>query len=621
MADADNKNEKENTTSNKEKVKKDKENEKLKTSTENKGKTDSSTPKKDSDIPEAVDSKDDTKHDNFDKASDTKDENTEHVDTKANDTDVDNVNTNADKEQTTDVKTSKKDNKAGKSSDKASTKVGESSVGSVPVTKLVQSHYKTHTKSTLPHVLTEYGLEDKEHPKKEKRKRRKKKIEVASDTEDDEKSRRKAKDDHFRNMFGNVRETDNYYAEYIDFLEQKVVQQRQKALREKEEAERLRILKLEEECEETVTKVPEVPPPPEPEKQRRRFVRRLERIELKHDDTFLRNIPKTDTARIIALQDKLRKEGKFKSQCDVDKFWDDIRKPHVFYEHFKVKKRDAVAYDLSDDDQQGSHENIEALPGPEMAPRSLSHISEASKDRDSWAITQKFGTSHGPKTPHSGRKRKDSTQMAKEAAVDLEKRCPKLEMPPLACFSLKLGEKPPDPEEITRKLELKAREKSRKKFQRKLNKMYQMAMTNTAAANRIMAQHGNITDILDGAGLRDLLAVFDEPYPTLEDYYRDIADPSRAMEDHPGIDRQSIGSRSQPSTRQSSAASRKLTPISDTSSSKSRKKRKSPKMIELTPPLPLSYNEMTSKEKTMEPKCMSTLWTNYMHAGKSVFSQ
>jgi hypothetical protein len=36
-----------------------------------------------------------------------------------------------------------------------------------------------------------------------------------------------------------------------------------------------------------------------------------------------------------------------------------------------------------------------------MAPRSLSHISEASKDRDSWAITQKFGTSHGPKTPHS----------------------------------------------------------------------------------------------------------------------------------------------------------------------------------------------------------------------------
>jgi hypothetical protein len=48
-------------------------------------------------------------------------------------------------------------------------------------------------------------------------------------------------------MFGNVRETDNYYAEYIDFLEQKVVQQRQKALREKEEAERLRILKLEEE--------------------------------------------------------------------------------------------------------------------------------------------------------------------------------------------------------------------------------------------------------------------------------------------------------------------------------------------------------------------------------------
>ena len=64
---------------------------------------------------------------------------------------------------------------------------------------------------------------------------------------------------------------------------------------------------------------------------------------------------------------------------------------------------DAGPLDFSDDndEQPGSYEEIEALPGPEMAPRSLSHISEASRDRESWAITQKFGTSHGPKTPKS----------------------------------------------------------------------------------------------------------------------------------------------------------------------------------------------------------------------------
>ena len=30
----------------------------------------------------------------------------------------------------------------------------------------MKTHYKTFTKTTLPHVLTEYGLEDKEHIEK-----------------------------------------------------------------------------------------------------------------------------------------------------------------------------------------------------------------------------------------------------------------------------------------------------------------------------------------------------------------------------------------------------------------------------------------------------------------------
>ena len=38
--------------------------------------------------------------------------------------------------------------------------------------------------------------------------------------------------------------------------------------------------------------------------------------------------------------------------------------------------------------------------------------------------------------------------------------------------------------QIKRKIELKAREKNRKKFQRKLRKMHQLAMANAAAANR-----------------------------------------------------------------------------------------------------------------------------------------
>lgn len=36
--------------------------------------------------------------------------------------------------------------------------------------------------------------------------------------------------------------------------------------------------------------------------------------------------------------------------------------------------------------------------GPNMPPRSLSHISEASSHREPWAITQKYQSSHGPKS-------------------------------------------------------------------------------------------------------------------------------------------------------------------------------------------------------------------------------
>ncbi|KAH3879997.1 hypothetical protein DPMN_003909 [Dreissena polymorpha] len=36
--------------------------------------------------------------------------------------------------------------------------------------------------------------------------------------------------------------------------------------------------------------------------------------------------------------------------------------------------------------------------------------------------------------------------------------------------------------------------------------MYQMAMTNTAASNRILAQHKDLTNILEGATLRDVVS-------------------------------------------------------------------------------------------------------------------
>ena len=42
--------------------------------------------------------------------------------------------------------------------------------------------------------------------------------------------------------------------------------------------------------------------------------------------------------QIVELQDKMRREGKLRTQSDVDKFWEEITQPDVFYAQFKVNR-------------------------------------------------------------------------------------------------------------------------------------------------------------------------------------------------------------------------------------------------------------------------------------------
>ena len=42
--------------------------------------------------------------------------------------------------------------------------------------------------------------------------------------------------------------------------------------------------------------------------------------------------------QIVELQDKMKKEGKLRTQSDVDKFWEEITQPDVFYAQFKVNR-------------------------------------------------------------------------------------------------------------------------------------------------------------------------------------------------------------------------------------------------------------------------------------------
>jgi len=47
--------------------------------------------------------------------------------------------------------------------------------------------------------------------------------------------------------------------------------------------------------------------------------------------------------QIIQLEEKLRAEGKLKTQADVDEFWCTIRRPEVFKKYFLVTEREAFA--------------------------------------------------------------------------------------------------------------------------------------------------------------------------------------------------------------------------------------------------------------------------------------
>jgi len=53
--------------------------------------------------------------------------------------------------------------------------------------------------------------------------------------------------------------------------------------------------------------------------------------------------------QIVVLQDKLKREGKLRTQGDVDQFWRDIRRPEVFYQHFKVSRNGEISQNFIGD--------------------------------------------------------------------------------------------------------------------------------------------------------------------------------------------------------------------------------------------------------------------------------
>ncbi|XP_060067714.1 uncharacterized protein LOC132547923 [Ylistrum balloti] len=478
----------------------------------------------------------------------------------------------------------------------------------------IKSGYKgkVHSQSNLPNVLNEYGMEEKENKYKEYRRTQKerqpKKIVKEPEETDIKEKRRKKREERYMHLMEErqgMPEGSQYFSKKVSHMMTRLHTPRD-----------------------------DTHPVGDPEDlvrpERQIFKKKTEKHMLTTNSDFLKDMPKSDVAKVVELQDKLMKEGKLKTQYDIDKFREDLKKPEVFNSYFKnPKTSDAGSVAAS---------TVMSLPKvPPSNPRVLGHITEASRPptREEWAVTHQFAARYDEQAKAGTSK--------KQGIFDLEKRFPKPQMPALKCSTLDFGEKPADPEEMQRQAELKVRIKQRKKFLRKLHRMHQMAMAHSAAASRIMENHSEFGGILDGNSLRDvyLSSCFQASVysgmqnlisvlPAPEDEYISQQDLQVAeiggqlmQDDHSGgsSSNSSIHSRTSLQSRSSlrsrgSLQSRGSKAVSTPGLRRMLQSRETsrPKPA----PLPLTMDEIRGKTKVIEAKCLSSNWMNYMKAGKNI---
>ncbi|CAL1542651.1 unnamed protein product [Lymnaea stagnalis] len=482
--------------------------------------------------------------------------------------------------------------------------------------------HRTNFSPSLPHLLTEYGFQDKEAERlkkakeDEKRRRRAAKMQKPDSFDEFEEERimakEKERDEQCLQFVKDVyRLRDYYYKEYNSLLSEKVEGQRKK-LKEIDDH-----FKKEREIKEEIER-----------KESHKVKPRLKRHTLDKTPQAI-HVPKTDLYMIIGLENKLRREGKLKTVMDYNKFRAEIERPEVFYSNFKVRKNmDFNQYPSSLQDHQSSYSqgesndslhSLEQKPGQKGAHEewSLGRISESQESSrpetqpENWAVTQLY---------HSSHKRRNSLLHSSKARADeLDKKFPKLEMPQLHCFTMDLTKKPPDPEEVQIDEDLKMKERERRRMARTINKMYQLAMSNSAVTARIMGQHDedDMNMLINGPDLCDVIADHHwmQAYGLHDNSARNI---SQEMEEpHQGLSL--TESKLQPlpgiSSRQTTASSIK-------SRSVSASRNGSPAVESPTEPdedkpmLPLTMNEIKEKCNIVEAKTLSTLWTNYLRAGK-----
>ncbi|XP_077977189.1 uncharacterized protein LOC144432782 [Glandiceps talaboti] len=486
-----------------------------------------------------------------------------------------------------------------------------------------------------------------------KRKKKGRKSKTPSHFDDDEEREAKRLEElqekHMQIFEDLTKLRNHYYYEYMTALNEKVHQQRKD---------------IQKKTDELYKKIAEKE---EKEKADSHHVKkRHEKSKLFHDNSHLKNLPKTHYYRIVELQDKKIKEGDLKTQTDVDNFWEDIQKPDVFRETFGLQESviSESQLDSPSSASLSSTHSMASLKGPDTTGGSFVPMVKIQEDKEpsrpstkgksvhQWAVTQQFSkknNNHQQGYLSAGAKGRRTSVHPKALALDQQ--FPRVALPPLAAFTLDLEPRKDDPEIERMNEEFRIRSRIRDRERRRLRLMYEYALTHQAATLRILEKKEDYAWMTEGPSIGDLINVFDQK-PSQPLSLPEVPELSLpAIEDGTvGSDPilpSTLGSGSRPGplsaieelsehrsvyslmSRDSTKKSlRSEGSIGSTKSAGSRHSRHSsgkrsiksnvgtgsePEIAPRPPsrPLPLTMDSIVDDCTIREAKCLSTLWTNY----------
>ncbi|XP_064627109.1 uncharacterized protein LOC135487406 isoform X2 [Lineus longissimus] len=503
--------------------------------------------------------------------------------------------------------------------------------------------YNIRSKSTLGSVLIDYGLPEE---KKKRHKKREPDTKVRPpqrrrrETYEDERDRerrlyREKKSQQVVDDLDSLK--DHYYAKYMNMLNERVKKQHVDFKRRSEDQQR----QLQEE-KETAS---------------HRVKKRLTRSDLSTDNSFMKDLHKSQFHEILARERKLAKEGKLKTLTDSELFWskelniptsikDDSQRRGIQNNLLSM-----LGGDSSENFSFTDQDSINSLDDTQQPATNLNlyQIEEVSESRPStreqqtgrWAVTQQAQHIYKP-TRDKERRRGSMNSQARKTKDEVEIQFPRVEMPKLHCFTMSLAKPPPDLVEERRKADLANRERERRVFLRKIQKMYQLAMANTASANRILDKHDpdDLFLLMEGPNVSDKTSHYAlKPSPfhdeaNIDHFFLTHTDQSWPPGKY-GIATIPEERESEVQTRQSFITHQTHTEeITDRTGSgvsapssktwqmrpeESEARSKPMPIISREKSIPLTMNELLEQcpeEKIMEAKQLSSLWTNYMKENK-----